>query len=1231
MKTRIWRGLRAFGLWGLPPIVLALLLAMAFAAWCVASPAGTRWLLRTAASQLGGEAHGVRGTLARGLYVEGLAIALPDVDVRVVGLHLKALWPELLDRRLHVNDLSAARVDVDLRTGPAAAPAADEPFRMPALPLGLRVDRLALGGLGLRIDGEPLPVDLLSVSTALTLDAHTATVTLDHLQAAHEDTLLQLDGSLALRGLAAPWPFELNLHGSAQDRSAQSPVCLRRLLAARGGARESSGAGHPGEDPSGAHTTAAEPPEDECRIELDLRLAGTLQALHLQASGRGEGLELRARAEIRPNQSFPLGEAQADLRLPGGTRVTLDVSPQARGADGLRPIRAQWSVRELRPGPWLPPGLGPALLNLKGELRARLDAGQRLQDLGLDLAFDGPSQWNGQPLSGRIRLERLSRADGALFDARAAAPADLLGLRAAGLDVDLALGPDRIRAGGDAAADASRLALQARLPALAALWPGLPGGAELDLDVSGPLADHRGRLQARYVPADARDGVPGRAPMSLALAFGGGWTQAQGWRGQLTALRAEHAGLALNSQAAVPLALDAAGGWQVGQAVLGLALDGESLLSLRHQASAGGQGHWETRGRIDPLTITPERITRLQAWLGRAAARQGGVRTQLSEQARRSRLDASLDWNLKFDDALSGEIHLARQGGDLTVPGDVPIELGLEDARLDLAIRRLGPGLSRADADLRVRTREMGSMRLRADTPVHATPGGGLALRPQDERHLRFEARSEDLAWVNLLLGGEMEVGGTLHADIQGRSRPDGSWTLSGPLRGDDLRLLIADQGVRLLDGTLRAHFDGTRVLLDQLRFPAVRRVVPKEWRTATWIAENPDAQGGDLNLTGAWDLIERQGEADVAFRRYPILQRADRYAMISGSLQIRATLPEIRIGGKITADAGWFDLDMLNAIPSLDGDVVILKPGETAAMLDCPADPPPAAPTAAPPAAAAARAARPAARRADDAARTVPCLDASPPLDLRADLTVDLGPRFYLTGFGLDSGLIGSMDLHLSEGKLTALGQLRTRGGAINTYGQHLQLRRGTITFQGDVANPVLDIQALRTDVAVQAGVRVAGTARRPRIDLMSRPEVSETEKLSWLLLGHGPDQGGADMSLLFSVGSSFLSGGEPFYKRFGLDELSMRSGELGSTGSVLPVESVVSGLDAGASPIEQRFVLAGKNLTEDLRLSLEQALAQTGTVARLSYRLMRNLQAEVTTGTVSGLALVYRWFSMD
>ena len=1170
MKASLLRGLRVFGLWWLPPIVLTLLLAVGFAIWCVASPAGTRWLLRTATDQLGGEVQGVRGSLIDGLYVDDLSLALPDLDVHVAGLHLKVLWPELLKRRLHVNDLSASRVDVAVRSSQEAEVDA-EPFQMPALPLGVQVDRLALGGLGVRIDEQPLPVDLLSLSTALTLDAGTATVTLDQLQAAYQDTQLQLGGKLALRDLAAPWPFALDLQGSAQGRGAQSPVCLRQVLATGG---------------------APDAPEDgACRVDLDLHLNGSLETVHLQASGQGEGMRLQAQADILPEQSFPLGAAQVDLSLPGEAGITLEVRPEAPGADGMRPVNARWTVRQFHADPWLPAGVGASLLDLHGELRARLDAAQRLQDLGLDLAFDGPNRWNGQPLSGQIRLDRLSRTRGPLFDVKAEEPFDPLQLRAQGLAVDLTLGPDRVRVHGGVSAAASELTVQALLPKLSALWPDLPGGAELDLEAAGPLTGHKGHLKARYTPEDARQGVPDRAPMSVDLAFEGGWTQADGWRGHLASLRAEHAGLALSSQKAVPLALDAAGGWQVGQADMGVVLQGQPLLTLQHQASSGSQGHWETQGRIDPLTITPGRIDRLQAWAGQADVQSGGVHTERSGQFRRSRLDIGLDWHLKFEDALTGELHVVRRAGDLIVPGDVPVRLGLTDARLDVDIQRVGAGLSRADADLQIQTRELGSMRLRADTPIHATPEGGLSLQPQDERHVRFEAQSQDLAWVNLLLNGEMEVGGTIQADVQGRSLPDGSWTLSGPVQGSDLRLLIVDQGVRLLDGTLQAHFDGSRVLLDSLRFPAQRRVTPKEWRTATWIAENPDAQDGSLNLSGAWDLTESEGQVDIALRRYPILQRSDRYAMISGDLQVLATLPSIHIGGKVTADAGWFDLDMLNAIPSLDSDVVVLKPGQ----------------------------------------KTADVQSAPPPLDLSAELTVDLGPRFYLTGFGLDSGLVGSMTLRMQAAKLTALGQLRTRGGAVDAYGQHLQLRRGTITFQGDVANPVLDIQALRTDVAVQAGVQVAGTARRPRIDLVSIPEVSETEKLTWLLLGHGPDQDGSDMSLLFTVGSSFLSGGEPFYKRFGLDELSMRSGELGSSGSILPAENVVSGLDTGASPIEQRFILAGKTLTSDLRLSLEQALSDTGTVARLSYRLMRGLQAEVTAGTVNGLALVYRWSSMD
>src|SRR5690625_5329032 len=147
---------------------------------------------------------------------------------------------------------------------------------------------------------------------------------------------------------------------------------------------------------------------------------------------------------------------------------------------------------------------------------------------------------------------------------------------------------------------------------------------------------------------------------------------------------------------------------------------------------------------------------------------------------------------------------------------------------------------------------------------------------------------------------------------------------------------------------------------------------------------------------------------------------------------------------------------------------------------------------------------------------------------------------------------------------ELTGLGALRTRGGAIEIYGQRLQLRRGTITFQGDITNPILNIEAMRSGLAEEAGVRVACTANHTKIDLVSYPEVDELENLSWLFFGHGPDESGGDVALLISVGTSMLSDGEPFYKRFGIDELSLQSGDIGGGGSILPPTSTARRMES-------------------------------------------------------------------
>jgi len=302
----------------------------------------------------------------------------------------------------------------------------------------------------------------------------------------------------------------------------------------------------------------------------------------------------------------------------------------------------------------------------------------------------------------------------------------------------------------------------------------------------------------------------------------------------------------------------------------------------------------------------------------------------------------------------------------------------------------------------------------------------------------------------------------------------------------------------------------------------------------------------------------------------------------------VRAEMPRIEITGELKADAGWASLEILSGVPTLDDDVIVVRHDQP--------------------------------------------VQAPSPVRLSMVMKVDLGPRFYLTGMGLDSGLVGSLEIRLADGRLTGIGALRTRGGRFEAYGQKLHLRRGTITFQESLDNPLLDIEALRLGEQVEAGVRIGGTARRPRIDLVSYPDVSDVEKLSWLVLGRGPDESGNDAALLLSIGAALLGDGEPFYRQFGVADVAIRSGAMGSSGSLLPDTTVASSVFRSSSAdLETQFLVASKRIADGVTFSVEQGMSGSETVARLSYQLSRRLSVDLKGGGVNGIELVYRMLIGD
>ncbi|NYT22679.1 translocation/assembly module TamB domain-containing protein [Alcaligenaceae bacterium] len=1220
-----------------PLLVLLVFVLTAFLMWVLVTAPGTRWALTTAVEMLDGRIEAVEGSVWNGMTVGDVSLSFPGVALRLEDLELKADWRRLLDRQLHVHALRVDTAWVDLTSttdAPEEEGGGDEPFSLPELPVSIRVDEIGLGELRLTQDGEPLPVDVRNFASALSVGAEQAQLWLRGVSVATDSLEADLQGEVNLQAMHHPWPAAVDLDVTVNGLRPGAAVCFHDMLptlpveqASQGGAAWLAG------------VAAA-----SCPLNLRAQARGSLEAVSLELTGNGQGMVLEASAELAPLQGMPLREADIVLMLPDGSSLTghagweeqkegaaAEGAPgSGQAAGGGEPVLAgELKADRLDAGQLAGGAIPPAVLGFDSRFRLRIDEAYAVRGVDFSLEFHEGTQWNDQPLSGRMALGAVfppppggadaavpaTPADestapgmrqpadgeaplggGATDAAAGLLPPALLGLALHRLDLDLALGDNRIHSEGGIGASDSRLDLDVQAPRLADFWPGLPGGVALRGGVAGGVARHAVDIEGRYVPDNASRDELGTAPVALALKAEGGWGGApEGWRGRIAALKADHAhlGVALGA----PLELSFLPGavapdwqWSAGPTEIGLSVNGRRMVSVRHAGSRGGPGRWETGGLIERFIVSPQILQQIGADFDIAALRReerGGVKVRGARSADDWELAFGLDWKLSFDGVPQGNVRLRRLSGDLMVPGDTPFPLGLQALQLDLALARANASSSRLDAALTVETQRMGRVAATASTLVHVTPAGGVALNPADIKTVTVDAAMADLGWTSLILGDALDIGGAVQANVKLNSRPDGSWSSAGTIQGTGLRVVMIDQGVRLLDGTLRARLEDERLVLERLEFPARLRAEPKEWRTAEWVNTNPDAKGGSLVVAGDWHLIESRGVIDVALHRFPILQRADRYAMMTGDLRLDAALPDLAITGKLTADAGWFDLDMLGGIPTVDSDVVVVRAGEEQ--------------------------------------------EVSVPLGITLDLEVDLGPRFYLTGYGLNSGLVGNMRVMMAEGKLTGLGALRTRGGAIEAYGQRLQLRRGAITFQGDITRPVLDIEALRTGLAVEAGVRVAGTARSPRIELVSYPAVSEIEKLSWLLLGHGPNDTGGDMALLFSVGTSFLSDGEPFYRRFGIDEVSLRSGELASVASVLPVESVVSGLDSGTSDIERRFVNVSKRLTSGVTLSIRQALSETGTVARASYRLARGLTAEASVGTINGLALVYRWFSRD
>lgn len=334
-------------------------------------------------------------------------------------------------------------------------------------------------------------------------------------------------------------------------------------------------------------------------------------------------------------------------------------------------------------------------------------------------------------------------------------------------------------------------------------------------------------------------------------------------------------------------------------------------------------------------------------------------------------------------------------------------------------------------------------------------------------------------------------------------------------------------------------------------------------------------AGAGELNASGSVQLGAKP-RADFRFQadKFALLRRVDRRVAVNGQMRLLLDARSLDLQGQLEVDEGMLDFSRGNA-PELDDDVQVLRQHKDK------------------PASATASAQR---------------------QDIRVKLDIDLGRRLRLRGHGVDTGLRGNLQLsQQGQGRPQLHGTISTQNGNVDAYGQKLSIEKGLISFSGVLDNPRLDILALRPgEEDVRVGITVSGTALSPRIKLFSDPEMPDTAKLSWLLLGRAPDQlERSDTALLQKAAMALLAGGgesrtDKLIKTFGLDELSVSDSGDVARGTV---------------------VRLGKQLSRRWFIAFERGLNATNGSWQLIYRAAQRFTLRAQAGDENALDLIWQW----
>ncbi|UYG01827.1 translocation/assembly module TamB [Halomonas sp. LR3S48] len=525
----------------------------------------------------------------------------------------------------------------------------------------------------------------------------------------------------------------------------------------------------------------------------------------------------------------------------------------------------------------------------------------------------------------------------------------------------------------------------------------------------------------------------------------------------------------------------------------------------------------------------------------------------------------------------SGETNLElqarwRQGGrQWDIEADLASELNLEgadiygqpwsmpDTRLNA---RVEASQARTTLELELELGDAGRLDLDIglDDPLGAGElNGVLVLDGLDLS--RYRTLTEGLDMLEGIVAGRVGISGT-------RDNP----SLNGALELTGLRASGLDVPLIVEDGRIRVEFNGNSARL-------VGYVASDEGRLV-------------IDGNASWpSLDEWRIAVDLDGTRSPLLVSLPQFGRlrVAPEIAVRINPQELRVRGDVQVP--WARLEIGEAPPAAvspsPDEIIITRRDEARAQQRDELE----------------------ATAGTDEAAAVALREAGMRLDVRINLS--LGPDMKLEAMGLETELLGTLQVRQQDGPVQLFGDVSLTDGRFRAFGQDLLIRQGELLFSGPPDQPLLDFEAIRnpdaTEDGVVAGLRVTGFAAEPTLTIFSEPAMDEARALSYLLRGRAPRDGDADGALTSAL--------------VGLT-LGRTGGAVGAIGQAFGIDDLA--LETAGAGDDSQVVVSGY-LTEDLRISYGVGIFSPIAELTLRYTLWRNLYVQAVSGAAQAVDLVY------